>query len=105
MYTKYDIGKQRVGSSARTRTWNPSADGFTSELNMPSNQLPVSATFQFPLTAHCLTPSRKLLLVHKLPWARVSLRMQCAALFRILSLPTRRSYDLDLPNVEFPLRV
>src|SRR5205814_8329759 len=72
--------------------------GFTAAFNLPSNPLPAPATFQFPFTAHCLTPSRKLLLVHKLPWARVTLRMQGAAISRIIDRKSTRLNSIHLGN-------
>jgi hypothetical protein len=96
---------QRIGSSARTRTWNSSADELTADPHEASDPSSAAARLQFPFSSHGVPPRRKLLLVNKLPRTRVTFGVEGAAIFGIVVLEEPASEVARLPYVDFVLRI
>jgi hypothetical protein len=97
--------REGFGSSARTRTWNSSADELTAERNLLPNPVPTSAALQFPFPLHRLSPASIPLLMHHLPGAGVTLRVQRATILRVIVLLQTPFEILRVTDVNLPLRV
>jgi len=92
-------------SSARTRTWNSSADELTALQNVLSDPFPSPAAFQFAFPPHRLSAGLKLLLMRQPPRARMTLGVKSAAVFRVVVLSKTVREIIGLPDVDLPLRV
>jgi hypothetical protein len=95
----------RFGSSARTRTWNSSADELTARVKVLPDPIPAPAAFQFSLTAHGLTAGLKLLLIHQLPRPRVTLGVKSPAIVGIVVFGETAAGVAALSNVNLSPRI
>ena len=93
------------GSSARTRTWNSSADELTAERKLFPDPVSTSPALQFPFPAHRFTASSKRLLMHQPPGARVPFRVQSAAILRAVVLGQTTDEIIGVAHVNLALRV
>jgi len=94
-----------VGSSARTRTWNSSADELTARVKVLPDPNPAPIAFQFSLTAHGLTPGLKLLLIHQPPWPWMTLGVKSATIVGIVVLTETAAEVAGLSNVNLFLGI